>query len=56
MIATRPPETIANMAIILINQADYMLFRQLERLSKDFVEEGGFSEKMSRLRHRPRNY
>ncbi len=56
MIATRPPETIANMAIILINQADYMLFRQLERLSKDFVEEGGFSEKMSRLRHRQRNY
>lgn len=47
---TRPPETIANMAIILINQADYLLFKQLERLERDFVENGGFSEKMSRIR------
>ena len=48
--ATRPPETIANMAIILINQADYLLFKQLERLEKDFTDNGGFSEKMSRIR------
>lgn len=50
IIMTRPPETIANMAIILINQADYLLFRQLEKLSENFLEEGGFSERMSRLR------
>ena len=50
----RPPETIANMAIILINQADYLLFRQLERLSEEFVSNGGFSEKMSRLRRETR--
>ena len=37
LVATRPPETIANMAIILINQADYQLFRQLKRLSEDFL-------------------
>ena len=47
---TRPPETIANMAIILIKQADYLLFKQLERLEKDFVGNGGFSERMRRIR------
>lgn len=56
MIETRPPETIANMAIILIFQADYLLFRQLERLSKDFMENGGFSERMTRMRKEKRGY
>ena len=51
---TRPPETIANMAIILINQADYLLFKQLERLEKDFVTQGGFSERMMRVRKQQR--
>lgn len=50
IVSTRPPETIANIAIILISQADYLLFRQLKRLSDDFVRTGGFSEKMSKLR------
>lgn len=50
IVRTRPSETIANMAIILINQADYLLFRQLQRLSEKFINEGGFSEKMTRLR------
>lgn len=54
LIATRPPETIANMAIILINQADYLLFRQLERLERDFIENGGFSERMTRIRRESR--
>lgn len=53
---TRPPETIANMAIILIHQADYLLFRQLERLEKDFVENGGFAEKMNRVRRENRGF
>lgn len=47
---TRPPETIANMAIILIHQADYLLFKQLERLEKDFLDNGGFAERMTRMR------
>lgn len=50
LIQTRPPETIANMAIILINQADYLLYRQLERASRDFLEKGGFTERMYNLR------
>lgn len=56
LVASRPPETIANMAIILINQADYLLFKQLERLEKDFIENGGFSEKMTALRKKQRGY
>ena len=48
--ATRPPETIANMAIILIHQADYLLYKQLERLEQDYLNEGGFTERMTRMR------
>lgn len=47
---TRPPETIANMVVILIKQADYLLFRQLKKLEEIFLKEGGFSEKLHRLR------
>lgn len=50
LVQTRPPETIANMAIILLNQADYLLFRQLTKISDDFLKNGGFSERMSRMR------
>ncbi len=53
---TRPPETIANMAIILIYQADYLLFKQLQRLEKDFIEQGGFSERMTRVRKDNRGF
>ena len=49
-IQTRPPETIANMCIVLIKQADYLLFRQLQRLENDFLKKGGFTERMYRLR------
>ena len=55
LVETRPPETIANMAIVLIKQADYLLYRQLQRLSSDFVNNGGFSEKMSRMRRENRD-
>jgi len=47
---SRPAETIANMTIILLNQADYLLYRQIERLSADFLKGGGFSERMHRMR------
>ena len=52
---TRPPETIANMCIVLIKQADYLLYRQLQRLSEDFINEGGFSERMYRIRKNTRD-
>lgn len=56
LIQVRPPETIANMAIILLNQADYLLFKQLERLEDDFMHEGGFSERMMRMRKQQRGF
>lgn len=54
LIETRPPETIANMAIVLIKQADYLLFKQLSRLETDFINDGGFSERMTRMRKEQR--
>jgi four helix bundle suffix protein len=56
LIKVRPPETIANMAIVLIKQADYLLFRQLQRLADDFIRKGGFSERMMRVRKENRGY
>ena len=53
---SRPPETIANMAIVLLKQADYLLHKQIQRLSEDFVKEGGFSERMMRMRKQNRGY
>ena len=47
---TRPAETIANMAIVLLKQADYLLHRQIQRLADDFTRQGGFSERMTRAR------
>ena len=52
---TRPDITIANMVIVLIKQADYLLFKQIKRLESDFLEEGGFSERMYRLRKKKRD-
>ena len=53
---TRPPETIANMAIVLLKQADYLLHKQIQRLADDFVNDGGFSERMMRVRRQRRGY
>jgi len=38
------------MAIILIKQADYLLFKQLQKLAGTFLAEGGFTERMYTLR------
>lgn len=56
LVASRPPETIANMAIILLNQADYLLFRQLKKAEEDFIDEGGFSERMAAARRKRRKF
>lgn len=53
---TRPDHTVANIAIILINQADYLLFRQLERLEADFLHTGGFKERMHAMRRKERGF
>jgi four helix bundle suffix protein len=51
----RPAETLANIAICLIHQANYLLDRQIKRLEKDFVEKGGLRERMTRARLYHRN-
>jgi four helix bundle suffix protein len=50
LVKTRPPETIANIAICLIKQADYLLFKQLKTISEQFLAEGGFRERMFKMR------
>lgn len=50
LIQTRPSETIANIAICLIKQTDYLLAKLLDKLSQQFLEGGGLRERMSRMR------
>jgi len=54
-VETRPPEVIANIAICLIHQTNYLLDQQLRRLEDDFVKEGGLRERMTRARLQYRN-
>jgi four helix bundle suffix protein len=49
-IETRPAETVANILICMIHQANYLLDQQLRRLEKDFLEQGGLRERMTRAR------
>lgn len=42
--------TLANIALVLIHQADYLLKRLLERHKQDFLENGGTKEQMSAAR------
>jgi len=39
-------EIAANTMICLINQASYLLHRQMQTLDRKFLEEGGFTERM----------
>ncbi|MBN2399423.1 MAG: four helix bundle protein [Candidatus Aminicenantes bacterium] len=50
------PEIAANAALCLIHQANYLLDQQLRALEKTFVQEGGFTEKLYRVRSQARNW
>ena len=52
---TRPPEVIANIAICLIHQTNYLIDQQLRRLEQDFLKDGGLRERMTRARLQARN-
>jgi four helix bundle suffix protein len=52
---TRPAAVVANIAICLIHQANYLLDRQLRRLEQEFLQEGGIRERMTRARLQSRN-
>lgn len=53
-VETRPPGIVANIAICLIHQANYLIDQQLRALEKDFLNQGGLRERMfqARLQHR----
>jgi len=48
------PEIVANTAICLIHQANYLLDRQLSALERGFIEEGGYSERLAERRRERR--
>ena len=47
---TRPPAVLANIAICLIHQTNYLLDQQLKTLEKEFIQQGGLRERMTRVR------
>ena len=49
------PEVAANTLICLINQASYLLRRQIQRLEQQFLTEGGFTERLYQARSQVRN-
>lgn len=53
-IESRPPETIANIAICLIHQAKYLLDQQLRAVEQQFLADGGIRERMAAARRRSR--
>jgi restriction system protein len=54
-IESSSPETAANALICLIHQANYLLDQQLRALEKEFLKEGGFTERLYRARTQMRN-
>jgi len=48
------PELAANAMLCAVNQAAYLLRRQLEQQSRDFVEQGGFTERLYTVRMQAR--
>ena len=52
---TRPAEVVANIALCLTHQTNYLLDRQIRRLEQDFIKEGGLRERMTRVRLQQRN-
>ena len=48
-------EIAANTLVCLIHQTNYLLDKQLRALEKDFLEEGGFTERLYRVRSQMRS-
>ncbi len=48
------PEVAANTLICLIHQANYLLDQQLRQLEQAFLREGGFTERLYRVRSQAR--
>ncbi|MEK7108478.1 MAG: four helix bundle suffix domain-containing protein [Patescibacteria group bacterium] len=48
------PESAANTALCLIHQANYLLDRQLKSLEEQFLQDGGFTERLYKKRQEAR--
>lgn len=53
-IAQAKPELAANAMLCAVNQAAYLLHRQVEQQGRDFVEQGGFTERLYAARTKAR--
>ncbi|MFQ5714228.1 MAG: four helix bundle suffix domain-containing protein [Candidatus Scalinduaceae bacterium] len=53
-IEASPPEVAANTMVCLIHQTNYLLDQLLRVLEKDFMKEGGFTERLYRTRSQRR--
>ncbi len=53
--AARKAEVAGNVMLCLINQETYLLGRQIARMAADFEQEGGFTERLHRIRTEIRN-
>ncbi len=51
----RDDETLANVALIVIHQTDYLLYKLIEKLKADFLQQGGIKEQMSAARRQWRD-
>src|SRR5438477_7934981 len=49
-VESRPPAVVANIALCLIHQTNYLVDKQIRRLENDFLKEGGLRERMARAR------
>ena len=54
-IRTATPEVAANTLICLVNQATFLLRRQIQKLEQSFLNEGGFTERLYKARVKNRN-
>ena len=53
-IEEQDPETAANTLLCLIHQTNYLLDQQLRQMEAQFLEEGGFTERLYRKRQEAR--
>jgi four helix bundle suffix protein len=49
-----PPKVAANTLICLVHQTNFLLDQQLRQLEKQFLEQGGFTERLYRTRQKAR--
>lgn len=54
-VETRTADVVANIAICLTHQTNYLIDQQLVTLENEFLSQGGLREKMTRLRIQRRN-